>query len=291
MNKKTRIASLSIASNTLLIILKVIAGIVSGSVSVISEAIHSGLDLLAAIIAYFSVKISDLPPDERHPYGHGKFENVSGVIEALLIFIAAIWITFEAVEKIIHRKDVETVGIGIIVMLIAALVNIFVSRKLYKVAKETDSVALEADALHLKTDVYTSVGVALGLSLIWITGWQLLDPIFALLVVLIIMKESFNLLRKAFLPLLDVNLPVKDLDKLRTIIDKHCHKGIKYHDLRTRKAGNYKFIDFHLEVPEDISVKAAHEICDNIEDSILLEFKNTEVNIHVETLPSNYSYE
>jgi cation diffusion facilitator family transporter len=289
MSKKTRVASLSIASNTLLIILKVIAGIVSGSVSVISEAIHSGLDLLAAIIAYFSVRISDLPPDERHPYGHGKFENVSGVIEALLIFIAAIWISYEAIEKLINRKEVEQVGIGIVVMLIAAVVNIIVSRNLYKVAKATDSVALEADALHLKTDVYTSIGVALGLSLIWLTGWHLLDPIFALIVVLIILKESFELLRKAFLPLLDETLPSDDLIKLKSVIDEHCINGIKYHHLRTRKAGNYKFIDFHLEVPEDISVKTAHKICDVIEDSIKLKFKYTEVNIHVETLPDQSS--
>lgn len=285
MSKKTRVASISIASNSLLIILKLIAGIVSGSVSVISEAIHSGLDLLAAVIAYFSVKISDLPPDDRHPYGHGKFENVSGVIEALLIFIAAIWISYEAIEKLINKKDIESFGIGIVVMLIAAVVNIIVSRKLYKVAKETESVALEADALHLKTDVYTSVGVAVGLILIWITKWYILDPIVALIVVLIILKESFELLRRAFLPLLDETLPANELKTLRSIIDEHCINGIKYHNLRTRKAGNLKFIDFHLEVPEDITVKTAHEICDTIEESINSRFTHTEVNIHVETLP------
>ena len=286
MSKKTRIASVSIASNTLLILLKIIAGILSNSVSVISEAIHSGLDLLASIIAYFSVKVSDLPPDERHPYGHGKFENVSGVIEALLIFIAAIWISYEAIKKIINPEEVEKngIGVGIIVMLVAAIVNILVSRKLYKVAKETESVALEADALHLKTDVYTSIGVALGLFLIWITGWHILDPIVALLVVVIIIKESYELLRKAFLPLLDETLPAHDLVTLRSIIDKHCINEIKYHNLRTRKAGNYKFIDLHLEVPEDISVKKAHDICDAIEESIKLKFTHTEVNIHVETL-------
>jgi cation diffusion facilitator family transporter len=285
MSRKTRIASISIASNTLLIALKLVAGIISGSVSVISEAIHSGLDLLAAIIAYFSVRVSDAPPDDRHPYGHGKFENVSGVIEALLIFIAAIWISYEAIEKLLNKKDVESFGIGIVVMLIAALVNILVSRKLYKVAKETESVALEADALHLKTDVYTSVGVAVGLILIWITKLHILDPIVALIVVLIILKESFDLLRKAFLPLLDETLPENDLKKLKSIIDEHCINGIKYHNLRTRKAGNIKFIDFHLEVPEDISVKTAHDICDTIEESINSRFTHTEVNIHVETLP------
>jgi cation diffusion facilitator family transporter len=284
MSKKTKIASFSILSNTFLIVLKVTAGLISGSVSVISEAIHSGLDLLAAIIAYFSVRISDVPPDERHPYGHGKFENVSGVIEALLIFIAAIWISIEAIEKLINQKIVKSPEIGIIVMLIASVVNIIVSRKLYKVAKETESIALEADALHLKTDVYTSAGVAIGLLLIWITGWNILDPIVALIVVLIILKESYTLLQKAFLPLLDETLPIQEINRLKSIIDDHCINGIKYHNLRTRKAGNYNFIDFHLEVPEDISVKIAHDICDAIEDSIKLKFKHTEVNIHVEIL-------
>ncbi|HEX2970098.1 MAG TPA: cation diffusion facilitator family transporter, partial [Bacteroidales bacterium] len=183
MNPKVKVARLSIVSNTFLIIIKIVVGLLSGSVSIISEAIHSSMDLVAALIAFFSVRVSDNPPDSRHPYGHGKVENVSGVIEALLIFIAAGWIIFEASKKIFGGEiELESIGLGSLVMLIAAVVNTLVSMRLYKVARETHSVALEADALHLKTDVYTSLGVAAGLGLIMLTGFRWLDPVVAIMV-------------------------------------------------------------------------------------------------------------
>lgn len=282
MNKKVRVARLSIVSNSFLILMKFVVGLLSGSVSIISEAIHSFMDLLASVVAYFSVRISDTPADARHPYGHGKFENISGVVEALLIFVAAGWIIFEAVKKIIHPTDVEQIGLGFLVMIISAVVNILVSRKLYKVAKETDSVALEADALHLKTDVYTSFGVATGLLLMWITGIHLLDPIVAILVALLILKESFELFSKAYAPLLDLALPDEEVAKISAIILNHCSREMSFHDLRTRKAGNYKYVDFHLNLDPDTTVKVAHEICDRIENDIKAAFENTEVTIHVE---------
>jgi cation diffusion facilitator family transporter len=164
-NAKVKVARLEVLSNSLLIVMKVAAGIQSGSVSIISEAIHSGMDLVAAVIAFFSVKMSDNPSDKEHPYGHGKFENVSGVIEAFLIFIAAFRIILEAVKKILNPGQIEAIGWGSAVMFISAAVNFFVSRRLYSVAKKTESVDLEADALHLKTDVYTSLGVGLDYSL------------------------------------------------------------------------------------------------------------------------------
>ena len=282
MNKKVRIARLSIISNSLLIVLKLIVGVISGSISIISEAIHSLMDLLASIIAYFSVKISDTPADERHPYGHGKFENVSGVIEAVLIFVAAFWIIYEAIKKMLNPGEIENISYGFIVMLISAIINFIVSRKLYKVAKETESIALEADALHLKTDVYTSAGVAFGLLLIWITGYHLLDPIIAILVALLILKESVELFLKAYSPLLDISLSVKELETIKSIINGHCIGRINFHDLRSRKAGNYNYIDFHLNLPENLTVKEAHQICDAIENDIKANLKNTEVTIHVE---------
>ena len=282
MNKKISVARLSIVSNSVLICLKLLTGVISGSISIISEAIHSFMDLLASIIAFFSVRISDTPADERHPYGHGKFENVSGVIEAVLIFVAAFWIIFEAVRKIIHMGEIEKINYGFFVMLFSAVVNFVVSRRLYKVAKETDSIALEADALHLKTDVYTSAGVAFGLLLIWITDFHLLDPIIAIIVALLILKESVELFIKAYSPLLDVSLSGKDLDNLKMIIESHCRNNISYHDLRSRKAGNYIYVDFHLNLPENLTVKEAHKICDIIEDDIKSNLKNAEVTIHVE---------
>ncbi len=282
MNKKIRAARLSIFSNTGLIILKLVVGIISGSVSIISEAIHSFMDLLASIIAYFSVRVSDKPADKRHPYGHGKFENISGVVEAALIFVAAFWIIYEAVKKIVDPSEVEQIGLGLGVMVISGIVNFFISGQLYKVAKETDSVALEADALHLKTDVYTSFGVAIGLGLLWITGIHLLDPIVAILVALLILKESYELFKKAYAPLLDITLPAGDVETISKIIESHCNENMNFHNLRTRKAGNYKYVDFHLNLDENKTVKEAHAICDRIEAEINSKFDHTEVNIHVE---------
>jgi len=280
MNAKVSIARLSIVSNSLLIVMKLTVGLVSGSVSIISEAIHSSMDLMAAIIAFFSVRVSDNPPDSRHPYGHGKVENISGVIEALLIFVAAIWIIVEAVKKLMGEEIVlESIGIGSAVMLISAIVNIFVSRKLYKVARETNSVALEADALHLKTDVYTSLGVATGLGLIILTGITWLDPLVAMLVALFIIRESYFLLKRAFTPLLDEawgDDEVEDLE--RTLNEMH----VNYHNLRTRIAGNYRFADVHIEIPRDQSVESAHHYCDMIEEKLTSKFKNLNVTIHVE---------
>jgi cation diffusion facilitator family transporter len=280
MNAKVSIARLSIISNTLLIILKLAAGVISGSVSIISEAIHSSMDLIAAIIAFFSVKVSDNPPDSRHPYGHGKVENISGVIESILIFIAAIWIVVEAVKKLLGEKiELESIAIGSAVMFVSAVVNIYVSRKLYKVARETHSVALEADALHLKTDVYTSLGVAAGLGLIMLTGINWLDPIVAILVAIFIIREAYQLLRRAFTPLLDTAWGENEIEELEKSLRE---MKVNYHDLRTRVAGNYKFIDLHIQIPENESVGNAHQYCDKIENELTNYYENLTVTIHVE---------
>jgi cation diffusion facilitator family transporter len=282
MNPKAKVARLSILSNTFLIILKVVVGVMSGSVSIISEAIHSSMDLMAAIIAYFSVRVSDNPPDSRHPYGHGKVENISGVIEAILIFIAAIWIIVEAFKKIAGGVyELESIGIGSLVMLVSAIVNTIVSRKLYKVARETHSVALEADALHLKTDVYTSLGVSAGLGLILLTDINWLDPIVAILVALLIIRESYSLLRRAFNPLLDEAWSDIEVDDLERVLNE---MNVNYHELRTRIAGNYRFLDLHIELPKNQSVEDAHKYCDMIESTLIGKFENLNVTIHVEPI-------
>lgn len=279
MNEKVRTARLSIFSNTALILMKILAGLFSGSVSIISEAIHSGMDLLAAVIAFFSVKMSDTPPDKEHPYGHGKFENVSGVIEAVLIFVAAGWIIYEAVRKLSSPREVENIGVGAVVMAVSAVVNLLVSRKLYRVARKTDSIALEADALHLKTDVYTSAGVALGLLLIWLSGWHFLDPVIAIAVALLIIRESVALLRNAYAPLLDGALTGEEAAVITEIITRH---GFSFHNLRTRKSGQYRFADLHLELPGNMTLKEVHTICDALEHEIERRISHIEVQIHVE---------
>ena len=290
MNKKVKVARLSILSNSFLIVIKLIVGMVSGSVSIISEAIHSSMDLLAAIIAYFSVRVSDTPADAEHPYGHGKYENVSGVIEAILIFVAAFWIIFEAVEKLFAPTPIKSFGWGFGVMLLSAIINLIVSRKLYKVAKETDSIALEADALHLKADVYTSAGVAAGLLFIWVGQiiWSVdlhyLDPVVAILVALFILRESYFLLRNAYFPLLDIAMSEEEIE---AIFEAFSKRNLNYHDLKTRRAGHYRFAERHLEMPQHLTLREVHDTCDEIETELKNKVRNLHINIHAEPLESD----
>jgi cation diffusion facilitator family transporter len=283
MHSKTKAARLSVFSNSILIIIKLIVGILTGSVSILSEAIHSTTDLIASLIAFFAVKISDKPADEEHPYGHGKIENISGVIEALLIFSASIWIIIEGIKKLLHPKSVESLGIGFIVMFISAAINFAVSKKLYKIAKQEDSIALEADALHLKSDVYASLGVGFGLLLIWITNLNFLDPVVAIIVALFILKEALHLLKSAFNPLLDVKLSDEEISIINNAISAHSSIYCDFHDLKTRKSGATKYIDLHLVFPEDMTIKNAHDTCDTIEEELENLLKNTNVMIHIES--------
>lgn len=281
-DRKTRVALLSIVSNTTLIIMKVVAGILSGSVSIISEAIHSSMDLVASIIAFFSVRTSSKPADRDHPYGHGKIENISGIAEGLLIFVAAGMIIKEALEKIRHPAPIEMAWVGITVMLVASVVNILVSRKLYQVAREEDSMALEADALHLKTDVYTSLGVALGLLLIKLTGMVILDPIVAILVALLIIKEAWELCSHAANFLLDTRLTDAEEAKIVSIIGNYSDQFNDFHKLKTRKSGNMKHIDFHITVAPHLTVAEVHELIGNLKKDMCNEFQYTRVSVHVD---------
>jgi len=281
-NKKANAALISVISNTSLITLKVFAGILSGSVSIISEAIHSGIDLIASFIAYCSVKISSKPPDYEHPYGHGKIENFSGLIEGLLIFIAAFFIINEAVVKLINPSEVGETWIGIIIMFVSAIVNVVVSKFLYKVAKEEDSMALEADALHLKTDVYTSIGVGVGLIALEITKLVILDSLIAISVALLIMKEAYHLCDNALKPLIDSRLSEEEEAKICIVMESYKDHIIDYHNLCTRKAGNTKYIEFHMTVNKRLSVEESHEICEEIERDLEEVLKNTDVLIHIE---------
>lgn len=282
-DEKQKVAALSIISNTLLVTFKLIAGLLTNSVSIIAEAIHSSLDLLAAIIAFTAVKISGRPPDKIHRYGHGKFENVSGTIEAMLIFVAAIWIISEAYQKIINGSAVETIGIGIGVMAFASLANWIISNILMKTARKTDSIALEADAMHLRTDVYTSLGVMLGLLVLSLTGIQILDPLIALSVALLIIKAAYELTVKALVPLLDVALPAEEEAEIENALQMIIHHGmINFHQLRTRKAGSERYVDMHLVVQRDLNITQVHDLCDQIEKEIELRLKHVHVMVHAE---------
>ncbi|MFZ5753799.1 MAG: cation diffusion facilitator family transporter [Bacillota bacterium] len=285
LSKKQKVAALSIASNITLIILKVIAGIMSGSVSIISEAIHSGMDLLASFIAYISVSISGKPADDSHPYGHGKIENISGVVEGVLIFIAAGLIIKEAVERILHPVPIDDTVLGMGVMLFSAVLNSFVAYRLYKIAKEEDSVALEADALHLKTDVYTSLGVAVGLLAIRLTGIQVLDPLIAILVALLIIKEAWHLCIVAFSPLLDSRLDKDEESPIQEVLENYGRdKSLQIKYFKTRKAGNQRFIDFHLCLSPDTTIKEGNELAREIKEKIYEVYADAHIHINLEVM-------
>ncbi|MHB0979101.1 MAG: cation diffusion facilitator family transporter [Thermoleophilia bacterium] len=286
--RKARAAWISVASNTTLVVFKLIVGIAIGSVAVLSEAIHSGIDLIASVIALFAVRRSGRPADEEHPFGHGKVENLSGVTEALLIFVAAAWIIVEAVGKLRHPDPLRTVGWGVGIMLASAIVNTLVSRMLFRVGKETSSVALQADAWHLRTDVYTSAGVMGGLALIWLgrrmfpaVNLDWLDPLAGIAVALLIMRAAYRLTVDAARDLMDANLAEEE-DWIRERIVE-LKPGIRaYHKLRTRKAGPTRFVDVHVLVDSDMHLDRAHEISQQLEDAIESRFPGTSVTVHME---------
>lgn len=284
MKEKAKAASVSIFSNVLLTLIKLFAGLFSGSVSILSEAIHSAMDLVASFIAFFAVRISSKEPDTNHPYGHGKYENVSGVLEGILILIAALWIIYEAILKLLNPSEMTSFGLAIGVMFFSAIVNFFVSSYLYKASKKTNSIALEADALHLKTDVYTSAGVGLGLITIWLTDIYIFDPIFAILVALLILKEAFQLIKKAYNPLLDAGIELKEFENLKRLITSQLPKGTYITNLRARENGSLYVLDFILRVPPLMTVMAAHDICDELEIRIREKYSEVDIKIHIEPI-------
>jgi len=283
---KIKTARLSIISNTGLVVMKFIVGFAIGSVSIISEAIHSSMDLLAAIIAFFSVKKSAEPPDAGHSFGHGKFEDISGLVEALLIFAAAVLIIWEAGKKLLGESpeqfSSEMLIYGILVMGISVVANWYVSSRLMKVAKETESIALESDAWHLRTDVYTSLGVFAGLILIRITGITLFDPLFAIGVACVIMKAAYDLTKRSFSDLIDHSIPREEEERITKIICDHASEYAGFHGLRTRRSGPEIFIEFHLVVPGTVSVSQSHDLADHLESDLKVEFPRANVTIHIE---------
>lgn len=283
---KEKTARISVISNSGLVLMKFVVGFSIGSVSIISEAIHSSMDLIAAVIAFFSVRKSAEPPDAQHEFGHGKFEDISGLVEALLIVVAAILIIREAVLKLLGGPAAgfpeELLIFGIAVMGVSALVNWLVSRRLMKVAKQSESIALESDAWHLRTDVYTSVGVFLGLILIRLTGIPLFDPLFAIGVAVVIMKAAYDLTRRSFSDLIDHSIPPLDEERIKAIICEHSNEYAGFHDLRTRRSGPDIFIEFHLVMSGNSTVLQSHDLSDHLESDLNLEFPRAVVTIHTE---------
>ena len=281
-NEKIAAANLSVWLNSLLVVMKFTAGTLMGSVSVISEALHSGIDLFAALIARFSVRRSAEPADRHHQYGHGKFENMSGLLEGSLIFVAAAVIVFEASRRLLSEVEVDLVAAGMVVMAISAVVNTLVSRRLFRVARETDSLALEADAYHLRTDVWTSTGVFVALGLIQVTGWHVIDPVIAIGVAVFILRAAYGVTRRSADGLLDRTLPDEELRMLKIVLSRHDAHFVDWHRLRARKAGSERHIDLHVTVPSAMSVNRSHELVESLESEIREVLPLSIIIVHVE---------
>jgi len=283
MTGKSRAAALSIASNSALIALKLAAGAITGSIAIVTEAIHSLIDLVASVIAFVSVRKADEPADEEHPYGHEKVENLAAAIEGILILVGAAVIVFEATRRLVVGSQVESLGVGIAVMGFSVLANLFVSGYLYRQARTTDSPALEGDAAHLRTDAMTSAGVLLGLGIVEITGINAFDSITALVVAVAIVWAGLTLVRRSSGVLIDEALPEKEMDRIEAAIaTARTEEVAGYHKLRARRAGSRRHIDFHVQYRNGTSLERAHELAHEMRDSIEAEIPQAEVLIHVE---------
>jgi cation diffusion facilitator family transporter len=281
--RKERAAGLSIASNTILIILKLVAGAITGSVAIITEAVHSAIDLMASVIAYFSVRKADQPADASHPYGHQKVENVAAAIEGVLILIGAAVIIFESVRRLSHGAEIESLGFGIGVIAFSAAANLVVSTYLYRQARATDSPALEGDAAHLRTDAFTSLGVLAGLVLVEVTGIVELDAITALLVAVAIVFAGLRILNRSTRELVDEALPEDELAAVRGAIEEFGSDSIiGFHKLRARRAGSRRYVDLHVQFREGTSLKRAHELAHQLEGAIRSRLRGADVLIHLE---------
>ncbi|HAV10536.1 MAG TPA: cation transporter [Dehalococcoidia bacterium] len=287
--EKRRAAALSVTSNGILVILKMSIGLIIGSISVLSEAIHSAMDLIAAVIALIAIRISGKEADKDHPFGHAKVESISAAIEALLIFAAAIWIIIAATHKLLSPQPLETVGWGVAVMCFSSIANLLISRMLFSVGTKTESPALIADAWHLRTDVYTSGGVMAGLGLIWIAGFifpnanlNWIDPIAAILVALLILKTAYQLTAHAVKDLIDTSTPPEEKIWIEDYMKKLYPTVRSFHRLRTRKAGSNRFIDFHMVVDEDMTVHESHDIAEQITKDFRMHFTNADITLHIE---------
>jgi len=279
---KSGAAKLSLGAVIGLVAFKVVVGVITGSISVLAQAVDSFLDLFAITITFLAVVAATKPADEEHPFGHGKVENIAAVVQAALIFAAGGLIVYSAIRRIITRTPLEMTEAGIGVMLVSIIVSVFLSRYLLKVSRATDSVAFEANARNIAADVYSAAGVLVGLVIIRFTNFAVIDPIIALLVSLVIFKSAYDVLRKSFGGLMDVRLPGTEENVIRDSIIEHVGELVDYHRLRTRKAGSQRYIDLHLVMPKGTSLENAHRMCDHLEQDIKNKLHQASVTIHVE---------
>jgi cation diffusion facilitator family transporter len=287
----TRFAWLSIAAAVLTIALKSVAYFITGSVGLLSDAVESVVNLIGGIMALAMLTVAARPADEDHAYGHSKAEYFSSGLEGGLILVAALSIAVAAVMRLLTPKPLEAIGLGLVVSLAASLVNLVVALLLLRAGRKHNSITLEANAHHLLTDVWTSVGVLVGVGIVAFTGWQRLDPSVALLVAANIVWTGVRIVRRSIGGLMDVALSADDVTVVRKVLQTFSEGGVQYHALRTRQAGARKFISVHVLVPGDWTVQRGHELLERIEDDIRRVLPDAVVFTHLESLDDPASWE
>jgi cation diffusion facilitator family transporter len=279
---KENAAKIAIATVSLLILIKVVASILTGSIAIRADAIHSVIDLSGVIIGYIGIRIACKPPDGEHTFGHGKAENIASAIIAGVIFVAAGTIFYEAIKSLITGGTVELLTVGIYVTAAAIVINGAGSWYTLRVARATDSIALEASSRDMLADVWSSCAVLVGLLLVRLTGFTILDPIVALLVAGVIARMAYRTMKRSVEGLMDTKLPEAEERAIRECVMEHDVQIVGFHDLRTRKAGSQRFIDLHLVMPKYASVEETHQMCDHIEQDLKNRLCNSNITIHVE---------
>jgi len=287
----TRFAWLSIAAAVLTIGLKTTAWWITDSVGLLSDAMESVVNLVGGLMALAMLTVAERPADEDHPYGHGKAEYFSSGVEGTLILIAAVCIGVAAVDRLISPKPVEEIGIGLAVSIVASLVNLGVALLLLRVGRRRNSITLEANARHLLTDVWTSVGVVAGVGIVALTDWERLDPIVALIVAANIIWTGVGIVRRSISGLMDAALPVEDRVAVQEVLKRHEQAGVKFHALWTRQAGARKFISLHVLVPGDWTVQRGHQLLESIESDIRHVAPDSTIFTHLESLDDPTSWD
>lgn len=287
----TKFAWLSIAAALVTIALKASAWILTGSIGLLSDAAESVVNLVAAIVALIALKVAAKPADKNHHFGHSKAEYFSSAIEGVMIFVAAAVIMVLAIRRLLAPQPLEQVGIGLLISVIAAAVNGAVALVLIRAGRRYNSITLRADGQHLMTDLVTSVGVVLGIGLVGLTGWYVLDPIVALAVGINILWTGWRLVAESTAGLMDESLPKETNDRLRQILAEHSSDDIKFHAVRTRVSGARAFMEMHMLVPGDWSVKRGHDAMEDLIAVIREEYPELHVSGHLEPVEDPRSYE
>jgi len=273
-----------------LILLKVIAGWISGSISVFAQAADSFLDLFAGLVTFFAVRIATKPADEEHPFGHGKVEDMAGMVQGVLLFIAAGLIIYSSVQRIINKTPIELAEAGMVAMVVSMVASVLLSRHLLKVSRATGSVVLEANARNITGDIYSTAAVLVGLLVVRLTGLSILDPIIAIGIAIYIAKIAYDAINKPLLGLVDASLPYSEQSVIKSCLAEQGNQVVGFHELRTRRSGNQRYIDLHLVMAKGISLEQAHQVCDLLEVDIRARLPRTNVTIHVEPCDGKCKY-